>query len=264
MAFLTVSCRVGAKCARALARARALAHRAGHVHFRTRAPASPPIQPYIAPTPSAHAVELFELANAHAAELRAADEAAQAAIAQAKHLEDTCSRLESQVAAAKPQFDASWAEERELNDRMRVVEDTVVGLVKQCTAAENALAAATRTLATAPPPADAPADRKNCLTSTVSTTSSIETLVPTGQAQRPDALAYALASANAATRAQEERTAHLEAEIKQVRRYLRWGWLPQLRCVHRKQIDMLLDLTDAANEHFFDLHKKREALCQPL
>ncbi|KAJ2793976.1 hypothetical protein H4R21_005683, partial [Coemansia helicoidea] len=207
---------------------------------------------------------LFEVANAHAAELRAADEAAQAAIAQAKHLEDTCSRLESQVAAAKHQFDASWAEERELSDRMRVVEDTVVGLVKQCTAAENALAAATRALAPAPSPADAPADRKNCRTSTVSTTSSIETLVPTGQAQRPDALAYALASANAATRAQEERTAHLEAEIKQVRRYLRWGWLPQLRCVHRKQIDMLLDLTDAANEHFFDLHKKREALCQPL
>ncbi|KAJ2764639.1 hypothetical protein IWQ56_004411, partial [Coemansia nantahalensis] len=32
--------------------------------------------PYIAPTPSAHAVELFKLASAHAAELRAADEAA--------------------------------------------------------------------------------------------------------------------------------------------------------------------------------------------
>ncbi|KAJ2774097.1 hypothetical protein IWQ57_000980, partial [Coemansia nantahalensis] len=151
-----------------------------------------------------------------------------------------------------------------LNDRMRLVEDAVVGLVKQCTAAENALAAATRALAPAPSPADAPADRKNCRTSTVSTTGSNETLVPTGQAQRPDALAYALAAAKAATHAQAERTAHLKAEIEQARGHLRWGWLPEVHCVHEEQIEVLQDLTHVAYERFFGVRGELQALRQPL
>ncbi|KAJ2759608.1 hypothetical protein IWQ57_006512, partial [Coemansia nantahalensis] len=185
--------------------------------------------PYTVPTPSAHA-----------AELRASDEAAQ------------------------HQFGASWAMWNEIDERMDLVEEAVMKLFNECTAAENALAAATRALAAAPSPADAPMGTKSCRTSTVSTTGSNETLVEAGQAHRTDALADALAAAKAATRAQEERTAHLEAEIEQVRRYLRWSWLPQLRCVHRKQTDVLLDVTHAAYELFFDAWDELQALRQPL
>ncbi|KAJ2801482.1 hypothetical protein H4R21_002780, partial [Coemansia helicoidea] len=207
---------------------------------------------------------LFELASAHAAELRAADEAAQAAIAQAKQLEDTCSRLESQIAAAKHEESASWAKWSELRKREDLAENTVIELLTQWAAIEKAIAAATCALAPAPSPADAPADRKSCRTSTVSTTSSIETLAPTDQAQRPDALADALAAAKAATRAQEERTAHLEAEIEQVCFYMRRGQLLPPDCVHRKQLHVLLDLNRAASERFFDVSKKRKALRRPL
>ncbi|KAJ2765949.1 hypothetical protein IWQ56_003901 [Coemansia nantahalensis] len=209
-----------ARCALTLAlaraRARAIADKVGHIRRSARAQAPSPAAPTPTDAHAEHAAKLAELANAHAAQLRAVKSATEAALAKVERLAHTVRLLGTQQNTWETAVRPSPAGLDKAAERLDHLESVEHELQQRRAAAEQALAAAVRTDKSDGAPA------KNDRT------------------QRQVALAYALAAAEASTQAQAEHNSRLEAELRQLRAEAGMPSPPPV-CAHLAHIEELED-----------------------